>query len=110
MRIIDIKNLSYNSFRMNRKKIEECINNYFKDKEIDYDAIYENLNFILWGSNDTEILKNQNKYIEVDPYQIFYVNKNEPGFTLEVGGTISIILNDENDPKVSDIKIKIKAR
>lgn len=108
MKIDDIKNLNYNGFKKNRKKIEKCINNYFKKIEITYyEEIFEKINFILWGLNDMKILRNQNKYIG-DTDAIFYVNKNESCFILKVTGTIEF--RDDNSENFNDIKIKIKRK
>ncbi|AVK49386.1 hypothetical protein AXY43_16040 [Clostridium sp. MF28] len=108
MRIDDIKNLNYNGFKKNRKKIEKYINNYLKNTEITYyEEIAEKINFILWGSNDIGLLKNQNKYIFDAFYQTFYVNKNEPGFIIElVDGTVEF--EDDDSEKFTNLKIKIK--
>lgn len=109
MRINDIKNLNYNGFKNNRKKIETCINNYFKNTKITYyEEIFEKINFILWGSNDIETLRSPKKYIRADRYQIFYVNKNEPYFILKVDCTIEF--GYDCSEKVTDIKIKIKKK
>lgn len=109
MRINDIKNLNYNGFRKNKKKIEKCINNYFKNTEITYyEEIFEKINFILWGSNDINTLIAQKQYIRADIYQTFYVNKREPYFILKVDCALEF--GCDCSEKVTDIKIKIKKK
>jgi hypothetical protein len=87
MKIDAIKNLNYNGFKRNKKIIEKCINNYFKNTEITYNykETFEKINSILWVCTDIELLENQNKYISC-PYDVFYVNSITPStFNIKEG-------------------------
>ena len=109
MKIDDIKNLNYNGFKRNKKAIEKCINNYFKNTEItyNYEETFEKINFILWGCTDIELLENQNKYI-AGPYNVFYVNRYEPYFILKVDGVIEFTV--DGIEQLKNIKVKIKRK
>lgn len=109
MKIDAIKNLNYNGFKRNKKIIEKCINNYFKNTEITYNykETFEKINSILWVCTDIELLENQNKYISC-PYDVFYVNRYEPYFILKVDGVIEFTV--DGIEQLKNIKVKIKRK
>jgi hypothetical protein len=104
MKINEIMGLSYAQFKKELKSIEICLNYHFKNKNISFEQLYWELNYILYGldthSDDYLLILSDEGKLIFSEFQNFYIDRSKPCFVI-------IIQYRELNEIISNIKIRL---